>query len=124
MVEDQLVIVQGKLQQDRFSGGVRLNVLQVWDLAAARARYGRYISVDINGSTPPVADLLRLWPAKRVATEQGELRQGLAIRLRVCRSTVTADIELGDEARFWPCDEALGRWRSIAHGGLATIVYE
>jgi DNA polymerase-3 subunit alpha len=124
MVEDQLVIVQGKLQQDRFSGGVRLNVLQVWDLAAARARYGRYISVDINGSTPPVADVLRLWPARRVATDQGELRQGLAIRLRVRRSTVTADIELGDEARFWPCDEALGRWRSIAHGGFATIVYE
>jgi DNA polymerase-3 subunit alpha len=124
MVEDQLVIVQGKLQQDRFSGGVRLNVLQVWDLAAARARFGRYIAVDINGSAPPVADLLRLWPAKRVTSENGDLRQGLAIRLRVQRSTATAEIELGDEARFWPCDEALGRWRSLAQGGAATIVYE
>ncbi len=124
MVEDQLVIVQGKLQQDRFSGGVRLNVLQVWDLAAARARFGRYIAVDINGSPPPVADVLRLWPAKRVASEHGDLRQGLAIRLRLHRSTATAEIELGEDARFWPCDEALGRWRSIAHGGSATIVYE
>ncbi len=124
MVEDQLVIVQGKLQQDRFSGGVRLNVLQVWDLAAARARFGRYIAVDINGNTPPVADVLRLWPAKRVATDQGELRQGLAIRLRLQRSSATAEIELGEDARFWPCDEALGRWRSLAHGGRATVVYE
>ncbi len=124
MVEDQLVIVQGKLQQDRFSGGVRLNVLQVWDLAAARARFGRYIAVDINGSTPPVADVLRLWPARRVATELGDLQQGLAIRLRMRRPTATAEIELGDDARFWPCDEALGRWRSLAQGGAATIVYE
>ena len=124
MVEDQLVIVQGKLQQDRFSGGVRLNVLQVWDLSAARARFGRYIAVDINGSPPPVADVLRLWPAKRLVTEQGDLQQGLAIRLRLLRSSATAEIELGDDARFWPCDEALARWRSIAHGGAARIVYE
>ena len=124
LVEDQLVILQGKLQQDRFTGGVRLNVLQVWDLAAARARFGRYIAVDINGSSPPVADVLRLWPAKRVVTEHGDLQQGLAIRLRVQRGTATAEIELGDDARFWPCDEALGRWRSIAHGGVAKIVYD
>ena len=31
---------------------------------------------------------------------------------------------LGDAARFWPCDEALGRWRGIAHAGQAQIVYE
>ncbi len=34
--DDELVIVQGKVQPDRFSGGVRLNVMQVWDLASAR----------------------------------------------------------------------------------------
>ncbi|MDE2367480.1 MAG: DNA polymerase III subunit alpha [Burkholderiales bacterium] len=122
MAEDQLVIVQGKLQPDRFSGGMRLNVVQVWDLAAARARFGRYLAIEVEGAAPPVADVLALWPARRVETEQGELRQGLAIRLRLKRRTATAEIELGDEARFWPCDEALGRWRSVAGG--AAIVYE
>ena len=34
-----------------------------------------------------------------------------------------AELDLGDEARFWPSDEALVRWRSLAHGG-AQIVYE
>ena len=33
----ELVIVQGKAQPDRFSGGIRLNVQQIWDLAGARA---------------------------------------------------------------------------------------
>jgi len=122
MQEDQLLIVQGKLQPDRFSGGLRLNITQVWDLAAARARFGRWLAVDINGSLPPVGDVLRLWPARRVETDAGELRQGLAIRLRLLRSAATAEIDLGDEARFWPCDEALGRWRSVAGG--AAIVYE
>ncbi len=124
MAEDQLLIVQGRLQPDRFSGGLRLNVAQVWDLPAARARFGRYLAVELNGSTPPVAEVLRLWPARREANEQGELTQGLPIRLRLQRHDATAEIDLGDEARFWPCDEALGRWRSIAHGGAARVVYE
>ena len=124
MAEDQLLVVQGKLQPDRFSGGLRLNISQVWDLPAARARFGRWLQVDINGNTPPVGEVLRLWPARRVATDQGDLSQGLAVRLRLQRRDATAEIDLGDEARFWPCDEALGRWRSIAHGGAAAIVYE
>ncbi|MDP1648006.1 MAG: DNA polymerase III subunit alpha [Rubrivivax sp.] len=122
--EDQLIIVQGKLQPDRFSGGLRLNVTQVWDLPGARARFGRYMAVDIDGILPPVADLLRLWPARRVANEQGEVVQGLAVRLRMHRPEAMAELDLGVEARFWPSDEALGRWRSIAHGGAATIVYD
>jgi DNA polymerase-3 subunit alpha len=122
--EDQLIVVQGRLQPDRFSGGLRLNVTQVWDLPAARARFGRYIAVDSNGGLPPVADVLRLWPARRVESEQGEQLQGLAVRLRLQRRDVRAELDLGDDARFWPSDEALGRWRSIAHGGSATIVYD
>ena len=54
----------------------------------------------------------------------GELSQGLGIRLRLFRSAATAEIDLGDDARFWPSDEALARWRGIAEGGQAAIVYE
>jgi len=123
MLEDALLIVQGKVQPDRFSGGLRLNVAQVWDLSAARARFGRYLAVDLNGGMPPVTDVLRLWPPRTVETEQGEVRQGLLVRLRLHRTGATAELDLGDEARFWPSDEALVRWRSLAHGG-AQIVYE
>jgi DNA polymerase-3 subunit alpha len=122
--EDELVIIQGKLQPDRFSGGLRLNVNQVWDLAAARARFGRYLAVDVNGGLPPVADVLRLWPMRRVESEQGDLIQGLAVRLRLHRQAATAELDLGDDARFWPGDEALARWKGIAEGGRAAIVYE
>ena len=124
MQEDALVIVQGKLQRDRFSAGLRLNVTQLWSLAEARARFGRYLAVPINGAAPPVADVLKLWPARRVDSDEGERIQGLAVRLQMRRHDATAEIDLGDDARFWPCDEALGRWRSIAQGGAALVVYE
>jgi DNA polymerase-3 subunit alpha len=58
-----------------------------------------------------------------LGTDQGDLVQGLGLRLQLRRADATADLDLGDEARFWPCDEALARWRSVAHDGQASIVY-
>jgi len=165
--------VQGRLQPDRFSGGLRMNVSMAWDLTAARARFGRWLSVEVAGdagvevgpevgsevgsgvrsevrnlvrnevreeagaglgrgprptghglNAASVADLLRLWPAQREEDEHGERVRGLPVRLRLQRRDATAEIDLGEQARFWPCDEALGRWRSLAHRGSATIVYE
>ncbi len=123
MQEDALLIVQGKVQPDRFSGGLRLNVAQVWDLAEARARFGRHLAVELNGGLPPVAEVLRLWPPREIETEQGRTRQGLPVRLRLHRQGATGEVDLGEDARFWPSDEALARWRSLAHG-RARIVYD
>jgi len=122
--EDELVIVQGKVQTDRFAGGLRLNVNQVWDLAAARARFGRYLAVALNGGMPPLAEVVQTWPARRVDTEVGEITQGLPVRVQVQRVQARAEIDLGEGGRFWPSDEALQRWRELAHDGQAEIVYE
>jgi DNA polymerase III subunit alpha len=124
LAEDELVIVQGKLQPDRFTGGLRLNVNQVWDLPAARARFGRHLALDVRAGLPPLDEVLRTWPAREVESEHGTLRQGLPLRLHLWRAEAQAQIDLGDEARFWPCDEALMRCRSIARGGAARVVYD
>ncbi len=121
--EDELLIVQGRVKLDRFSGGLRLDVAQVWDLAGARARFGRYLAVAVNGIPLPLNDVLRQWPARKLHTEQGDLHQGLGVRLQLRRADAMADLDLGEQARFWPCDEALARWRSVAHDGQASIVY-
>ena len=122
--DDELIIVLGKVQPDRFSGGMRLNVQQVWDLAGARCRFGKFLRVEVNGSAPPVADVLREFPARRVATEHGETAQGLAVRLRFQRQRASAELDLGDAARFYPTDAALERWRAGASEGRVAIVYE
>ena len=121
--EDELLIVQGRAQIDRFTSGLRLNVTQVWDLAGARARFGRYLSVAVDRKPLPLEDLLRQWPVRKLHTEQGDLALGLGVRLQLRRPDASADLDLGDEARFWPCDEALERWRSVAHQGQASVVY-
>ncbi len=121
--DDELVIVQGKVQPDRFSGGLRLNVQQVWDLAEARCRFGKYLRVEVNGSVPPVAAMLRDFPSRTTSTEAGPLTQGLPIRLVLQRERAVGELDLGDEGRFFPSDAALARWRDSTHG-RASVVYD
>jgi len=118
LAEDELIIVSGKVQNDRFSGGLRLNIQQLWSLTAARARFGKFLRLQANGVTPPVAEVVAAWPARRVEAEQGTLVQGLSLRLAVKREGASAELDLGEAAKFWPCDEALAKL------GNAQIVYD
>ena len=68
--------------------------------------------------------MLREFPSRIVATEHGELPQGLTVRLRVRRAQASAELDLGDAARFYPSDAALARWRAAASEGMARVVYE
>jgi DNA polymerase-3 subunit alpha len=121
--DDELVIILGKAQPDRFSGGMRLNVQQVWDLPTARCRFGKYLRVEVNGSVPPVAEVLRDHPSRRVETEEGSVTQGLPVRLVLHREGASGELDLGDEGRFYPSDAALERWLEGSHG-KSTVVYD
>jgi DNA polymerase-3 subunit alpha len=121
--DDELIIVLGKAQPDRFSGGMRLNVQQVWDLATARCRFGKYLRVEVNGSVPPVVDVLREHPSRRIETEEGPITQGLPVRLVLQREGASGELDLGDEGRFFPTDAALERWQQGSHG-KSVVVYD
>ena len=96
------------------------------DLAAARCRFDKYLGVHVNGHAPPVADLLRDYPARTLATEHGDLPLGLVVRLHLHRQgevgDVVGDLDLGEAVRFYPCDEAILRWQRSADGGRARVI--
>ena len=126
--DDELVIVQGVVQNDRFSGSLRLKVSQILDLPTARAKHGKFLRVAVNGKAPDIARMVKDFPAKREATDQGDLIRGLAVRLSVSRtgeqSSAVGEVLLGDSARFFPSDAALASWMAQAHLGQAQIVYD
>jgi len=126
--DDELIIVMGKVQPDRFSGGLQLTVNQVWDLAAARCRFGKYLRVAVNGRAPDIRRLVADFPPQREMTEQGELLRGLGVRLSLRREglgiAAAAELQLGEDAKFFPTDAALAGWMAQADQGKALIVYE
>ena len=54
--EDALLVVQGKVQRDDFSGGLRVTADELLDLAALRERYAARLRIAVNGQ----ADAKRL----------------------------------------------------------------
>ncbi len=126
--DDELIIVMAKMQPDRFSGGYRLSIQQVWDLPSARCRFGKYLRVAVNGRAPEVAQLVKAFPPQREMTDQGELFRGLSVRLKLERKadnvSASAELLLGEQAKFFPSDAALSSWIAQADQGKAEIVYE
>jgi DNA polymerase III subunit alpha len=126
--DDELLIVMAKMQADRFSGGYRLSIQQVWDLPSARCRFGKFLRVSVNGRAPEVARLVKDFPPQREMTEQGELLRGLPVRLKLERRgdkvAAAAELLLGEQAKFFPSDAALSSWIAQADQGKAEIVYE
>jgi DNA polymerase-3 subunit alpha len=126
--DDELVIVMAKMQADRFSGGYRLSIQQVWDLPSARCRFGKFLRVSVNGRAPEVARMVKDFPPQREMTEQGELLRGLPVRLKLERRgdkvAAAAELLLGEKAKFFPSDAALSSWIAQADQGKAEIVYE
>jgi DNA polymerase-3 subunit alpha len=124
------VVISGKIQTDRFSGGLRLNVQQIWSLGTSRARFARFLRIKATGQHCAVADLLREFPARRVPSPQADLPesvQGLPIRVVIERVTADvsarAELELGDAARFFPSDQALQRAKELMPTGQIELVY-
>ena len=130
--DDELVIIMGKQQLDRFSGGMQLTVTQVWDLDQARCRFGKHLRVaveaDGSGKLPDVARMIKEFPAQRETTDQGEVVRGMGVRFAVkcqCEGVgATAELQLGDAYKFFPTNEALAAWRVQAGAGQSAIVYE
>jgi DNA polymerase-3 subunit alpha len=126
--DDELVVVSGRLQPGRGGFEPRFQVQQVWDLAAARCRFGKFLRVAVNGKAPDIARILKDFPPRREVSEQGELLRGLGVRLTLQRQVestgAAAELQLGDEVRFFPTDAALASWMAQADQGQVAIVYD
>lgn len=122
--DDELIIVTGRLQPGRGGFEARFIVQQIWDLATARCRFGKYLRVAVNGKAPDIARLTREFPPRVEQSEHGDLRQGLAVRLALQRSGAQVELQLGEAAKFFPTDAALASWMAQAEAGNAAVVYE
>jgi DNA polymerase-3 subunit alpha len=122
--DDEMVMLQGLVQNDRFSGGLRFKTQQVWDLPSARCRFAKYLRVGVNGRDVPVATLVQAHPARREETEHGERVRGVLVRLQLERPGVKCDIQLDDRSLFFPSDAALASWTAQASPLKAELVYD
>ncbi|KAF0813201.1 DNA polymerase III subunit alpha [Andreprevotia sp. IGB-42] len=108
--DDALLVIAGKVSEDRFNGGVRVIADAVMDVAEARSQFARALTLQINGNAD--ADKLRqlLTPHSGgvCAVEIAYQRDGAACQLQLGLDwRVTLDEDMVAGLRGWLGDEAV-----------------
>ena len=105
--EDSLLVVQGKVQRDEFSGGFRVTAEELLDLAAVRERFAARLRLDMNGQ----ADARRL--AELLAPYRGAGGGACSVFVHYANGSASCDVALGDAWRVRldaELLEQLSRW--------------
>ena len=86
--EDELLLVEGKVQRDDYSGGLRVSADKLMTLAEARGRHARVLKLALNGgANPQTAGRLQTLLSPYRATEN-------ACPVRICYRNTEAETEL------------------------------
>ncbi|HEX2531794.1 MAG TPA: OB-fold nucleic acid binding domain-containing protein, partial [Burkholderiaceae bacterium] len=95
--EDEFLAVQGKVSEDRFSGGLRVSADKVMDIAMARVQFGRQFALSLH--TPVDAAQIKNVLAPYCA------ENGLPLTMRYMQDGVgSCEIRLAGEWRVAPAD--------------------
>ncbi|PLC51149.1 DNA polymerase III subunit alpha [Pollutimonas subterranea] len=108
--EDRLIIIQGKVSNDDYSGGLRVSAESVFDLQLAREARARSLRVTLNGNAD-AQRLRQLLNPFRAEPENGV--PGIPVELRLKRNDFLCTVRLGEEWRVRMADamlEQLSAW--------------
>ena len=97
--EDQLLVVEGKISHDDYSGGMRVSARRIFDLASARTANAQMLRLSCNGQ----ADAGRLRDLLAPYLRQ----QACRVVLDYCNDSARCEMELGDAWRVDLRDELL-----------------
>jgi DNA polymerase-3 subunit alpha len=98
--EDRLLVVQGKVQHDDFTGGLRVSAEDLLDLAALRERFASGLHLTMNGQ----ADAKRLKEA--LAPYRAE--RGCPVLVHWENAGASCDVALGEAWRVRPNERLIG----------------
>ena len=105
--EDALLIVAGKVQNDEFSGGLRVGADELMDLEALRVRYAARLRIALNGQ----ADARRLQQA--LAPYRATGSGACQVVVFYSNSKAVCEVALGEAWRVRPDSQLLkdlGAW--------------
>lgn len=103
--EDNLLVIEGRVSHDEFSGGIRVNARKLYDLAAARSHYASMLKISCNGQSDAAKLTAILNPYKRKNNDSDKKWCPVKIEYHNAKSQVS--VMLGDAWRVELHDELL-----------------
>lgn len=120
--EDQLLVVEGRVSNDDFSGGLRVNARRLYDLAAARSAYASLLKISCNGQADAVKLRELLAPYCR-GNSSAEERRGCAVKVEYHNAGARVELMLSDQWRVELRDELLAGLKTWLSDENVKILY-
>ncbi len=94
--EDQLIIVEGRVSHDEFSGGIRVNARKLHDLSGLRNSRASFLKISCNGQADAVKLKALLKPYCKNASDE---QRGCAVKVEYHNQTSKVELMLGNDWR-------------------------
>jgi DNA polymerase-3 subunit alpha len=126
--EDQLLIIEGRISHDDFSGGVRVNVRKIYDIASARSAYANMLKISCNGQSDALklAEILSPYRKMRGVQQADELpdnRRGCAVKVEYHNQQAKVEVMLGEQWRVELHDDLLSGLKAWLSEENVKILY-
>ncbi len=112
--EDQLLVIEGRVSNDDFSGGIRVTARKIFDLAGARSHFASMLKISCNGQSDAAKLTTILSPYCRKSAESD--KKLCPVKIEYHNSQGQASLMLGEAWRVELQDELLQNlhaWLSV-----------
>lgn len=117
--DDQLLIVEGRVSNDDFSGGLRVNARKIFDLASARSVYASMLKLSCNGQ----ADAVKLRELLAPYCRSGQERSGCMVKVEYHNREAKVEMMLSEDWRVELHDELIVGLKSWLSEDNVKILY-
>ena len=118
LTKDTILVVEGDLGIDDFSGGFRLRANAIYDLDQARNHFAKSLELTVNGAATTNGFVNRLQETLS-PYKDGSCR----LRLHYKRADVSASVDLGEEWKVKPAEHLLTQLAEILGEGSVELKY-
>ena len=103
--EDALLVIEGRVSNDDFSGGIRVSARKLYDLASARSAHASMLKISCNGQSDAAKLTNILSPFRKKSTDSD--KKLCPVKIEYHNSEGQASLMLGDAWRVELQDELL-----------------
>lgn len=116
LVKDTVVVIEGEVSYDDYSGSLKARGNRVMTIAEARACYAQHLEVDMQASDQKLVTKLDDWLKPAV-------NEGVSVHINYQREDAKVAISLGDDWRVQASDDLLIQLRRIYGKEHVRLVY-
>ncbi len=119
LVKDNLVIVEGEVSHDEFSGGYKMRCMEVSSLEKARLKAAKYLNIKVTQTeiSEPFAEKLK------AIFKPHQLESGCPVQLTYQRNESDVTLRLGENWRVLPKQSLLDSLKSLKDIASVDVGY-